>query len=228
MSITLAFDVYGTLLDVYGANEKIKNIIGDKSLDFSHTWRDKQLEYSFRRALMDKYEVFSTCVSNALDYTCMYYNTQLTKEEKNELLNAYAALPAFPDVVNALNNLQNADFKIYAFSNGSIDMIENLLSAAKIRDYFQGIVSVDGIKSFKPDPVVYEYFLSETKSTSDNAWFISSNSFDIIGAVSAGMNAAWVKRFDNTVLDPWGVEPNLIINSLDDLSESVTAYYNDK
>jgi len=216
MSITLAFDVYGTLLDVYGAKEKLNNIVGDKSLNFSHTWRDKQLEYTFRRALMNKYEVFSVCVSDALDYTCMYYNTPLTNEEKNELLMAYRTLPVFPDVASALKSLSNAGFKIYAFSNGSIDMIEELLTTADIRNYFQGIVSVDSIQSYKPDPAVYQHFLNETKSTSDNAWLISSNSFDIIGAVSAGMKAAWVKRFDNAVFDPWGVEPNLIINSLDE------------
>ena len=227
MSITLGFDVYGTLLDVYGAKEKLNDIVGDKSLSFSHTWRDKQLEYSFRRALMNKYEVFSVCVSDALDYTCMYYDTPLTKEEKDVLLNAYSALPVFPDVVSALKKLNEADFRMYAFSNGSIDMIEKLLTTANIRDYFQGIVSVDGIKSFKPDPVVYQHFLSETQSASDNAWLISSNSFDIIGAVSAGMKAAWVKRFENTMLDPWGVEPTLTIKSLDDLNANMTAYNSD-
>ena len=58
MSVTLAFDVYGTLLDIYGANKTLEKIVGDKSLEFSHTWRDKQLEYTFRRALMNKYEIF--------------------------------------------------------------------------------------------------------------------------------------------------------------------------
>lgn len=226
MKITLAFDVYGTLLDIYGANEKIDKIVGDKSLDFSHTWRDKQLEYSFRRALMNKYEVFSACVSDALDYTCMYYNKSLTKAEKEELLSAYRTLPVFPDVIDALKNLNNDDFQIYAFSNGSIKMVEKLLTTAKIINYFNGIVSVDGINSYKPDPSVYQYFLKETNSNSDNAWLISSNSFDIIGAVSAGMNAAWVKRFENSILDPWGIEPNLTIKSLVDLQDNVVAYHN--
>jgi 2-haloacid dehalogenase len=225
MSITLAFDVYGTLLDIYGANKTLEKIVGDKSLEFSHTWRDKQLEYSFRRALMNKYEVFSVCVSDALDYTCMYYKTPLTKEKKQELLNAYRLLPAFDDVISSLKQFDDVDYRLYAFSNGSVEMIETLLTAADIREYFLGIVSVDGIKSFKPDPAVYQHFMSETAADNDKAWLVSSNPFDIIGAVSAGMKAAWVKRFENKVFDPWGIEPTLIVKNLNELKDKIDEYY---
>jgi len=225
MSITLAFDVYGTLLDIYGANEKLKEFVGDKSLAFSHTWRDKQLEYSFRRALMNKYEVFSVCVSEALDYTCMYYKTPLTKEEKQELLNAYRVLPAFNDVISSIKQFNGVDYRLYAFSNGSVEMVENLLTAADIREYFQDIVSVDGIKSFKPDPAVYQHFISESAAASNKAWLVSSNPFDVIGAISAGMKAAWVNRFENKVFDPWGIEPTLTVKNLNELKDKIDAYY---
>lgn len=56
MTITLAFDVYGTLIDTNGVVEVLHNIVGDKAGDFSRSWREKQLEYSFRRGLMKKYE----------------------------------------------------------------------------------------------------------------------------------------------------------------------------
>jgi len=226
MSITLAFDVYGTLLDIYGANKTLEKIVGDKSLDFSHTWRDKQLEYSFRRALMNKYEVFSVCVSQALDYTCMYYKTPLTKEEKQELLNAYRQLPAFNDVVSSLKQFNDVDFRLYAFSNGNAEMIETLLTAANIRKYFQGIVSVDGIKSFKPDPAVYQHFINESGADSEKAWLVSSNPFDVIGAISGGMKAAWVNRFENKVFDPWGIEPTLAIKNLNELKGKIDEYQN--
>ncbi len=225
MSITLAFDVYGTLLDIYGANEKLKTLVGDKSLAFSHTWRDKQLEYTFRRALMNKYEIFSVCVSEALDYTCMYYKTPLTKEEKQELLNAYRALPAFDDVISSLKQLNDSDYRLYAFSNGSEEMVESLLTTSDIREYFLGIVSVDGIKSYKPDAAVYQYFLSESAADTDKAWLVSSNPFDVIGAISAGMKAAWVNRFENKVFDPWGIEPTLRVKNLGELKDKIDEYY---
>ncbi len=88
-SITLAFDVYGTLINTQGVVTALQKLIGDKAEEFSRTWREKQLEYSFRRGLMRDYEQFSICISNALDYTCAYYKTPLTETQKNELRGEY-------------------------------------------------------------------------------------------------------------------------------------------
>ncbi len=98
MSVTLAFDVYGTLIDTHGVISKLREIVGDRAEEFSQTWRDKQLEYSFRRALMQNYENFAVCTSQALDYTCAFHKVSLTDEQKAELLGIYRVLPAFSDV----------------------------------------------------------------------------------------------------------------------------------
>ena len=58
MSISIAFDVYGTLIDTNGVVALLDKMIGSNSRDFSQTWRDKQLEYSFRRGLMQDYKKF--------------------------------------------------------------------------------------------------------------------------------------------------------------------------
>ena len=96
MSVTLAFDVYGTLIDTHGVVSKLQELIGAKAKDFSQTWREKQLEYSFRRGLMQNYENFAVCTRHALEYTCSYYKVTLTIEHKHELLDCYRTLPAFP------------------------------------------------------------------------------------------------------------------------------------
>ncbi len=69
MVTTLAFDVYGTLIDTNGVIIALEKHVGNKASEFSRTWREKQLEYSFRRGLMQNYENFDICTSNALDYT---------------------------------------------------------------------------------------------------------------------------------------------------------------
>jgi 2-haloacid dehalogenase len=179
MNVTLAFDVYGTLIDTHGIVPKLREIIGEKAEAFSHTWRDKQLEYSFRRGLMQNYQNFATCTSNALDYASIYYNIPLTKEKKHELLDTYRVLPVFKDVDEGLTRLKKANYCMYVLSNGRANTIETLLETANIRDYFLDVVSVDDIKTFKPDPAVYRYFLKKTRATKTNAWLISSNSFDL-------------------------------------------------
>ena len=215
--LTLAFDVYGTLIDTHGVVTALSQMVGDQAQAFSQTWRDKQLEYSFRRGLQQDYQHFGICTRDALEYTCMFYRLELSDVQQDELLAIYRVLPAFDDVPDALEQLKQAGIKMYAFSNGSTDAVEGLLQHAGIRDYFDGVVSVDDLKTFKPDPAVYRYFLEQSGVDAKNAWLISSNPFDVIGAVNIGMQAAWVQRSEAAIFDPWGVEPTVTVSGLNEL-----------
>ena len=221
MAITLAFDVYGTLIDTHGVMVALEKHVGDKASEFSRSWRDKQLEYSFRRGLMQNYENFAVCTSNALDYTSSYFKVPLSQKDKEELLGVYKVLPAFDDVEVGLARAKKAGFRMFAFSNGSADAVEKLLKNANIRDYFIGVVSVDEMKSYKPNPGVYSHFLRRAGALGANAWLVSSNPFDVIGAISSGMRAAWIKRSPDALFDPWGIEPTLTVNSLSNLAEQI-------
>lgn len=220
MTITLAFDVYGTLIDTHGVVVALTRVVG-KPAEFSRTWREKQLEYSFRRGLMRNYENFAVCTRDALDHANAAFGAPLSQRDKDELMALYRVLPAFPDVAEGLAAARDAGLRLFAFSNGSADAVETLLANAGIRDYFAGVVSVDAVKSYKPDPAVYAHFLRQAGATGAEAWLISSNPFDVIGAISAGMRAAWVQRSPDALFDPWGIEPTLIVNSLVGLAEKI-------
>lgn len=221
MVITLAFDVYGTLIDTHGVIVALEKHLGHKAAEFSRAWREKQLEYSFRRGLMQNYENFALCTSHALDYTSSSFNVLLSRQVKDELLGAYQVLPAYADVAEGLARAKRAGFRLFAFSNGSADAVETLLKHAGIRDYFIGVVSVDEMKSYKPNPAVYSHFLRRAGALGANAWLVSGNPFDVIGAISAGMRGAWVKRSPDALFDPWGIEPTLTVTSLLSLSEQI-------
>ena len=221
MSITLAFDVYGTLIDTHGVVVLLGRHVAGKAAEFSRTWREKQLEYSFRRGLMQNYENFAVCTSNALDYTCAYFKVPLSQNDKREVLDAYKVLPAFDDVKEGLGLAKKAGFRMFAFSNGSADAVETLLKNAGIRDLFIDVVSVDEMKSYKPNPGVYSHFLRRAGATGSDAWLISSNPFDVIGAISSGMRGAWVKRSPDALFDPWGMEPTLTVTTLLELAKAV-------
>jgi len=217
MTMTLAFDVYGTLIDTHGLVTELREFAGDRAGEFSRVWREKQLEYSFRRGLMHQYETFAVCTRQALDYTSASCNVFLTSQQKSLLLDRYAALPAFSDVASALDDLRVAGFRLFAFSNGTADAVETLFHNAGIREYFLDVLSVDDLCSFKPNPAVYSHFLRKSGATAGSAWLISSNPFDVIGAISAGMRAAWVKRSPDALFDPWGIEPTLTVAGLEEL-----------
>lgn len=224
MTTTIAFDVYGTLIDTHGVVTKLFEIVGDIAKKFSLTWREKQLEYSFRRGLMQNYENFAVCTRQALDYTCSFYKVSLIEKQKEELLAIYRVLPAFNDVKNGLTGLKASNFCLFAFSNGRADAVEMLLQTAGIREFFLGVVSVDELKSFKPNPAVYSHFLRKSGASGNNAWLVSSNPFDVIGAISAGMKAVWVQRSPEAIFDPWGIEPTLTVNNLSNLKKQLSEY----
>lgn len=221
LTTTLAFDVYGTLIDTHGIVSELQSLVGGKAKAFSVTWREKQLEYSFRRALMQNYEPFSVCIQNALDYTCLSYACHLTDKQKSRLLDCYRCLPAFADVKSGLDKLKDNNYRLFAFSNGTAAAVDALLVDAGIRDYFNDIVSVDDLKSYKPNPAVYCHFLRASEANRSSTWLVSSNPFDVIGAISAGIAAAWVQRSASAIFDPWGVKPTVTIDNLGQLHAEI-------
>lgn len=221
MSITIAFDVYGTLIDTAGIVTALEKLVGDRARAFSDLWRTKQLEYSFRRGLMQNYRDFSLCTSHALDFCCESLQIEMRPEERSSLLEAYRYLPAFVDAKEGLERLSEAGCRLFAFSNGKPDDVRNLLQHARVDQYLTGVVSTDEIKSFKPNPGVYAHFLRQAGTCGSEAWLISGNPFDVIGAISAGMRGAWVKRAPQAVFDPWEIQPTLAVGSIVELCEAL-------
>ena len=202
--------------------------VGEKAPHFTQLWRDKQLEYSFRKGLMGAYEPFPTCTSEALDYCCEHLEAPLTAKEKQVLLEGYKKLHAFPECKDALHVLQERGHKLFAFSNGTKADVESLIAHAKLDGYFDGIVAVDDMptpKTFKPDPRAYEYFCSIAGSTPASTCLVSSNPFDIIGSASCGWKTFWVQRTKDSTFDPWPSAggPSVVLNSLMDLPSALAA-----
>ena len=221
MTIALAFDIYGTLIDPHGVVDELAQHVGERAQEFSGIWRDKQLEYTFRRGLMGRYENFVVCTRQALDYTDSLLQTSLDESSKTALMQVYRMLPAYADVPASLQALGDAGFRMFGFSNGVADAVSGLLEHARIDQYFEGVVSVDTLRTFKPNPDVYRHFIDVAATDAENCWLVSSNGFDVIGAVSAGMKAAWLQRSSAVVFDPWGIDPTAVVHSLSELSEKI-------
>ncbi|WP_129141838.1 haloacid dehalogenase type II [Modicisalibacter coralii] len=222
MKRVLAFDVYGTLIDTHGVVEELSRRLGDGAEEFSRRWRDKQLEYAFRRGLMGAFADFSQCTREALEFVDRATGSRLSETDKERLMATYARLPAFDDVAPALERMAEARLTRVAFSNGSRTAVEGLLRQAGILERFDDLVSVEEIKRFKPDPAVYAYLHNRLESSPHETWLVSSNPFDVIGAKHAGLRAVWVRRSAEAPFDPWGDEPDLTVSSLDELAERLS------
>ncbi|MFM9269459.1 haloacid dehalogenase type II [Halomonas elongata] len=215
----LAFDVYGTLIDTHGVVAELQSRLGDPSMamEFSRRWRDKQLEYSFRRGLMGAYVDFARCTREALDFTDRVLGVGLSDTDREHLMGAYASLPAFDDVKVALARLAETHATCVAFSNGSREAVSGLLEGTGLSEYFADIVSVEEVRRFKPDPAVYAHLRQRLEVEPGDTWLISSNAFDVIGARHAGLHAAWVRRSPEAPFDSWGIDPDITVSDLEGL-----------
>ena len=212
--LTLAFDIYGTIIDVHGVTKALEQYLGDRAPAFSQLWRQKQLEYTFRRGLMQRYQDFNVCVRQSLAHACAAFSLALAPADEEKLLGHYLRLPIFADVEEGLGRLREAGMRLYAFSNGRPDAVSGLLKNANIHDLFLDVVSCEEVGSFKPNPDVYHHFLQRAGADGPSSWLISGNYFDCLGAVSAGMWSAWVRRSADNVADPWEIEPTIVVDSL--------------
>jgi len=220
MTPTLAFDVYGTLVDPSGMIDHLQTYVGAEAETVSALWRQKQVEYAFRRGLMGQYADFGVCTRQALDYAFQSVGQKLDDATADALLAAYQSLPAFSDAARALATMQS-HYRLYAFSNGTSEAVERVLVNAGLRDCLTGIVSVHELGTFKPNPAVYEHARNATGAGSGTLWLVSGNPWDVIGARSTGLEAAWVQRDPNTVFDPWGINPTLVVRNLYELANQL-------
>jgi 2-haloacid dehalogenase len=220
---TIGCDVYGTLVDPLQMNEHMRGPAGEKADQLATLWRQKQLEYAFRRGLMRRYEDFSTCTRQALKFAAQSLGVGLSPSEEEQLLHEYQSLRPYPDVIPGIEQLKSCGYKTVAFSQGTERMVRELLENAGVLAYLDDVVSVDDLKTYKPSPEVYAYLAQRTGSPPSETWLISSNPWDVIGAKVSSLKAAWIKRRADVVFDPWGIEPDLVAPDLKSLAQCLGA-----
>ena len=225
MNSAVAFDIYGTLIDTQAVLTRLTELVGDKAPAISKAWRQKQLEYSFRRGLMGDYCDFSVCTRQALVFSCREQGVEATDELVASAMQAYADLDAFADVPAGLAALHGQGLQLHAFSNGSRTTVQRLLERAGIAHYFSSVVSVEDVRSFKPDPAVYQHLLRSCGVSAAQLCLVSSNPFDVLGAAHAGLRSAWLRRDPASLFDPWERQPDIILEGFAEMTKRLPALF---
>ena len=223
ISEALTFDVYGTLVDPIGISKELEQHLPHTvAVQAAEVWRRKQLEISFRLTAMDRYENFSWCTRKALDYALEHANQKLDADIKDSLIARYDDLDAFPDAAPALARLREQGHALSVLSNGAPAMLNGILDATGLRQYFDEVISVDEVKVFKPAPRTYHHAAERLKRAPSEVRLVSCNSFDIIGAESAGLRTAWVDRSQG-VFESDGTPPAIVVRSLEELPDALAS-----
>ena len=214
----ILFDAYGTLFDVNSAAEKSKNKIGDKWEAFANYWRTTQLEYTWLRSLMHRHKDFWQITEDSLDKSMKVFN--INKDMKTELLNLYKKLSPFSEVKETLENLKKKEMKLSILSNGTPELLNELVVFNKLDAIFDDIFSIEEVRIYKPDSKVYDLPVNKYKIKPDEIIFLSANTWDVSGGGNYGYNSVWVNR-NNTVFDNLDYKPFKEIKSLQQLLDIV-------
>jgi 2-haloacid dehalogenase len=208
------FDAYGTLFDVHSVVLRAgEGITGDLE-GLSHLWRQKQLEFTWLRALMDRYQGFWEITEAALRSALAQLQIEASEPQVRRLLEGYLAPAVFPDARVALDALR--DFPRAILSNGSPPMLESAVRNNGLQSCFSSVISVDQAKTYKPSPQVYQLGVDTLQLPAREILFVSSNAWDVAGAKAFGYSVCWCNRLGRAI-DHLGFAPDIVVATLAEL-----------
>jgi 2-haloacid dehalogenase len=241
----IVFDAYGTLYDIQSVADVTEQAFPGYGEMVTQVWRIKQLEYSWLRSLMQRYQDFSVVTRDSLAYTLRVLGLTYDDAVFAGIMDKYLRLDLYPDALAALSALK--DRKLAILSNGSPDMLNALVKNTGLDGVLDATISVDAKKVFKPAHDAYTLIESTLGIGPHEVLFVSSNPWDACGAKAFGLHVAWIERVtpeamalacvDNeavapltmfkairTQMDELGVAPDHRIRSLSDL-QGVVAFH---
>lgn len=217
----IAFDAF-PIFDprpVFGLAE---TLFPGKGADLSNTWRTRQFEYQWLRALSGRYADFWQTTEDGLVFAAKLLQLDLTPEKRAQLMHAYLGLKAWPDAPSALSSLKEAGVRLAFLSNMTAKMLEAGIKNAGLDGIFEHVLSTDQVRAYKPDPRAYQMAIDAFKLKREEILFAAFAGWDAAGAKWFGYPTFWVNRL-NLPGEELGVTPDAIGRDLTDLVSFVKA-----
>jgi len=215
------FDAYGTLFDFASAARGCADVLGEDADRLTALWRDKQLQYTWLRALQGRHADFWQVTGDALDFALATLRVD-KPGLRQRLINLYLTLDAFPEVPDVLERLKKAGLRTAILSNGSPAMLESAVKAAGLAGLLDAVLSVEAVGVYKPHPKVYQLAVDELAVPAAAIAFQSSNAWDAYAASAFGMRVVWCNRYGQEPERLPGA-PDRTVRSLGELPELVGA-----
>jgi 2-haloacid dehalogenase len=209
------FDAYGTLFNYASAAAQGR---GDTSIDLEKlttVWREKQLQYTWLRALEGRHADFWTVTADALDFALDMLGLD-NPVLRDRLMAAYLSLEPFPEVRETLRSMKQAGYRTAILSNGTPEMLQRAVENAKIGPLLDAILSVEEVGIYKPHPKVYQLAVDRLEVPRESIVFLSSNAWDAYAASAFGVRVVWCNRYGQKPERLPG-RPDRVIQSLKEL-----------
>lgn len=218
MGRTILFDVNETLLDTSALDPLFEDLLGDPDARTEWFWTLKELFLT--SASTGHYTDFSHLSKAALEMTAERNGVTLDTTAGEQLIHALAELPAHDEVEEALQSLDEADFRLAALTNGTLEGVVAQLSNAGISDYFEAEFSADEVEGYKPARKPYEMAAHRLGLPPEEIWMVAAHAWDIAGAAAAGCRTVFINR-EGTVMNPAGPQPDITAADLRDAAEQL-------
>lgn len=209
------FDAYGTLFDPFSVQAKAEHFFPGRGEALGRLWRSRQLEYTWLRALMNRYADFWQVTREALVFACRSLGLRCEETQQEGLMQEYLHLKVYPGVTAGLETLSNQRRAI--LSNGSPQMLEAVVEHSGLKQVFAALLSVDKVRTYKPHPAVYQLAVEALKLKKSEIGFVSSNYWDAAGASAYGFSAFWLNH-SKAEPDELGIAPEAAIADLHELA----------
>ncbi|MHB9287418.1 haloacid dehalogenase type II [Halobacteriales archaeon Cl-PHB] len=216
---TVTVDSYGTLVDTTDVEEALASRVDDPG-PISATWRSRSLLYTMVSNDIDAYQPFYEMNRDGLQYALDRHGVDLPPEERDEILARYHELEVFDDVRDGIQRLRDGGYPVYVVSNGNPEMLASMVDHADIGDLVVDTVSAAEIETFKPSVELYRHAAARTGTPLDRIVHVAGPTFDVQGAMHAGMQGAWLDRGN----DPWGTfdgDPDLQAETFHDVADAL-------
>jgi 2-haloacid dehalogenase len=215
------FDAYGTLFDFASAARGCRDVLGDAIDKLTALWRDKQLQYTWLRAVQGRHADFWQVTGDALDFAL----ETLAIEKpglRDRLMNLYLTLEPFPEVPEVLRQLKTASLRTAILSNGSPMMLDAVVRGSGLSPLVDAVLSVESVSVYKPHPKVYQLAVDRLGIPAAAMAFQSSNAWDAYAASAFGMQVVWCNRYGQRPERLPG-KPDRMVRSLAELPALVAA-----
>jgi 2-haloacid dehalogenase len=218
----IVFDVNETLLDLTTMEPTFERIFGDRTA--MRFWFANFIMYSCALTVAGCYVPFTDIGSAVMKMLADTRGIRIEDADKKELVERFSTMPPHPEVPAALQKLRNAGFRLFTLTDNLLEVQTRQLEHSGIVDFFERRFSADGAKHHKPSPHAYAYAQKELGVEPSQLCLIACHTWDTLGAVAAGWQAALIRRVGNDLLGV-GPQPRIVGNDLDDVANQLIGQY---
>ena len=216
----IVFDVNETLLDLETMAPTFERIFDDKAA--MRLWFANFILYSASLTVAGQYVPFTDIGAAVMKMLADTRGIKIADANKQELTEKFSTMPPHPEVPAALRKLRGAGFRLFTLTDNLLEVQSRQLRHGGILDMFERRFSADGVRRHKPAREAYAYVETELAVRSSELCLIACHTWDTLGAVAAGWEAALIRRAGNEVLAV-GPQPQIVGDDLNDVADQLIA-----